>query len=237
MADGADKVRCSCVRVGRAHLSMSVRRHATLPDDGGVTLSSRLNLLLRLGEQNRALALPLSPDGAEVGANAASAASAANAAEAVAGAPRRVSTLTFPTTQVEKVLQDKIRALEAEVQERNTALSKAMVELADVSKRARACAAQSAELRAKRADDAIEQAEFEEEYDRLREQVEWLQDRCDYVYVAEPPSLDTEPYGDAEPDPEREAAEERVRKGRARRERSRGWRGLLDPPTIMAAYE
>jgi hypothetical protein len=213
---------------------MSVRRGATLPDDGGVTLSSRLNLLLRLGEQNRTLALPLSPDSAEVGANAAS---AANAAEAVAGAPRRVSTLTFPTTQVEKVLQDKIRALEAEVQERNTALSRAMVELADVSKRARACAAQSAELRAKRADDAIEQAEFEEEYDRLREQVEWLQDRCDYVYVAEPPSLDTEPYGDAEPDPEREAAEERVRKGRARRERSRGWRGLLDPPTIMAAYE
>lgn len=214
---------------------MSVRRLATPFKDECNDWTSRLDAMLRLGERNRMRELPRSPSDAEVGA---SAGAAVGNDEAPAGAPRRLSTLTFPTTQVEKVLQDRIRALEAEVQERNSALSKAMAELADVSKRARACAVRSAELRAKREEEAIEQAEFEEEYDRLREQVEWLQERCNYVYEPpEPPSLDTEPHGGAAPNPEREAAEERVRKGRARRERSRAWRRLLDPPTIMAAYE
>ena len=186
---------------------MSVRRLATLPNDGGATLTSRLDTLLRLGQERAAVPLSRSPSDTGV------------AADADDGATRRLSTLTYPTSQVEKVLQDKIRALEASLEERNSALSRALVELADVSKRARACAARSAELSTKRADDAIEQQEYEEENARLRDQIEWLQERCDYVYgPSEPPSLDTEPYGRAEPDPEREAAERRVREGRDRRE-------------------
>lgn len=204
---------------------MSVRRLATLPDDGGVTPTSRLDALLRLGQERaERVAFPRSTDDTGVDADGG----------ADNGAMRRRSTLAYPTTQVEKVLQDKIRALEASLQERNSALSRALIELADVSKRARACAARSADLSAKRADDAIEQQEYEEENARLRDQIEWLQQQCDFVHdPSEPPALDDEPHGAADPDPEREAAEGRVREGRARRERSRALWGLLSPPTIM----